>query len=83
MLNFDHSRDSEWLLVGQDDQPVRPGEACTTFVASEEDGPRRADQLADTLAWRVQIRKGIHRPTRHAVTTLVDVVFSRSDIERR
>lgn len=80
ILNFEHPVGSDWNLKGMRTEPLQPGEAYTTFVASSEEGLQRATDDARRLVWRLQVRKGIHRETRHGVTTLVDVVFSTSDI---
>jgi hypothetical protein len=77
LLNYEHQRDSEWNIAQQPTEPLPPGAALTTFVASAEQPPA----LNGDLVWRIQFRKGINRSSRKGVTTLVDVGFSSTDIQ--
>jgi len=80
ILNFLHPAGSNFLLTGQNvSHPVKPGEAVEVFVASAELPETELTQSSWT--WRVQFRKGVHQPSGHGVTTVVDVAFDTSEIQ--
>lgn len=79
VLVYDLPIDSEWGLVGQSaGRKIGPGESLETFIPTTEEG---IAELEGELIWRVQFRKGYHPQSRRGVTTLIEVVFSSSDIE--
>lgn len=80
-LNFLHTMDNNFVIVGQDSGKVlRPGELLTTFVAeSDEDVDVRAE-ASTPFVWRVQFRKGVNLSSGNGVTTLIDIEFSGADI---
>ncbi|MFN7867072.1 MAG: hypothetical protein ACK5TX_06675, partial [Planctomyces sp.] len=79
ILNFLHTALSNLLLTGQHvDTPVTPGQTVEVFVASAELPETELKQASWT--WRIQFRKGVHQPSGHGVTTLVDVTFDTSEI---
>lgn len=81
LLNFLHSPDSNFVIVGQNaGRLIQPGETVTVFVACAESPDSRATADADDFTWRVQFRKGVNLNSGHGVTTLVDVRFSATDI---
>lgn len=81
VLNFYHSPNSSFNIQGMASRvPLKPGETRTTFVASAEDVNKWIQQTSD-CRWRLQLRKGLHPETDRSVTTLVDVMFSASDIQ--
>ncbi len=83
VLNFLQSADSNFVIVDQNAGAViSPDETLTTFVASDESIMNVFPDTRNRYEWRVHFRKGVHRTSGHGVTTLVDVKFTESDIER-
>lgn len=80
-LNYLHSMDNNFLIVGQDSAKVlQPGEVLSTFIAgSDEEGDLQSGDTAQ-FVWRVQFRKGVDVSSGHGVTTLIDVEFSELDL---
>lgn len=79
ILNYLHPAGSNFLLTGQNvSTPVNPGQSVEVYVASAELPELELAQTSWT--WRIQFRKGIHQPSGHGVTTLVDVSFDTSEI---
>jgi len=79
ILNYLHPAASNFLLTGQNvSTPVNPGQSVEVYVASAELPEQELAQTSWT--WRIQFRKGIHQPSGHGVTTLVDVFFDTSEI---
>lgn len=80
VLNFLHSAESSFDIVGQNsNEKIAPGKSVSSLVASSDVISEYRD--AAEYRWRVQIRKGINRTSQQGVTTLIDVVFSREDVE--
>lgn len=78
-LNFEHAADADWNLKQQNAATViAPGEKLLTYCASDETGPELVGH--DQLRWRLQFRKGVNVSSKNGVTTLVDVVFTPSEI---
>ena len=79
ILNYLHPAGSNFQLTGQNvSTPISPGQSAEVYVASAE---LPESELAQTSwTWRIQFRKGIHQPSGHGVTTLVDVSFDTSEI---
>lgn len=74
-----HSPDDPWNLKGQAlGKAIGPGEKCVIYIPTESEN---LEVLQGDLVWRVQFRKGFHPETKHGVTTLIDVMFSDSQIE--
>lgn len=81
ILNYLHSADSNFVIVGQNaGQLIPPGESVTVFVASSETPETRTTARPEDFTWRVQFRKGVNTSSGHGVTTLVDVRFPNSAI---
>ena len=80
-LNFLHSMDNNFVIVGQESAKVlQPGESLTTFVAeSDEEGDVHAEDSTPCV-WRVQFRKGVNMFSGNGVTTLIDIKFSGADV---
>ena len=68
---------SEWNVVGQPLDPLKPGESVETIVAA---GPQNIEKLGANAVWRLQLRKGYHDATGHGVTTLVEVPFDATAV---
>jgi hypothetical protein len=78
VLMYDHPTTSEWDLTGQQlGVALAPGDSVETYLPSGEAGA----ELSGPLVWRVHFRKG-YSPKGYGVTTLVDVVFDVTDVER-
>ena len=81
ILNLLHSSESSFDLVGQNSRKVlQPGESMETFVACDRRIAEVKEDSVSSFRWRIQIRKGVHQPSGHGVTTLVDVSFRPGDI---
>lgn len=81
ILNFFHSPKSSFEIVGLESRRVlQPDESRSTFIASSQGTDEWLDDSAK-LTWRIQLRKGVHPGSSHSVTTLIDVLFSATDIE--
>jgi hypothetical protein len=81
ILNFLQSLDSNFLIIGQNSGKVlAPGELMEACFASSTDIQNLTLDESSKLTWRIQFRKGVHWDSGHGVTTLVDVVFTGSDI---
>ncbi len=81
-LNFLQSMDNPFLLIGQNSaKPIAPGETIETFVASSVAINSITLDSSAKCTWRVQIRKGVNIESGNGVTTLIDVVFSGSDVQ--
>lgn len=80
-LNYLHSMDNNFLIVGQNSAKVlRPTEVLSTFIVrSDDEGALNREEDAHYV-WRIQFRKGVHVPSGNGVTTLIDVKFTGSDI---
>lgn len=80
-LNFLHSMDSNFVIVGQESAKcLLPGESLTTFVAASEEEDGVDAEESTPFVWRVQFRKGVNLSGGDGVTTLIDVRFSGTDI---
>jgi hypothetical protein len=64
---------SEWGIVGQEFQELKPGETLETQVVSEKDALKRA---VPEMTWRVRLRTGLDQ------TDYVGVRFNQSDVKR-
>jgi hypothetical protein len=81
VLNFLQTMDNAFVIVGQQSgKVIIPEETLETFIASSEDIQYVTPTAETGYTWRVQFRKGVHESSGHGVTTLVDVLFSESDI---
>ena len=79
VFTLNHSPDDPFNLKGQNlGQALKPGESCTVFIPSSEEG---IEELDGDLIWRMQFRKGFHPKSMHGVTTLIEIEFDASDIE--
>jgi hypothetical protein len=75
---FDLTPSGNWLLKGENlDRELVPGQVLETFVPTT---PEQIDSLSGDLVWRVHFRKGYNRTSFRGVTTLIEVLFNRSDI---
>lgn len=82
VLNFLHSPHSNFIMADQNaGTSVAPGESVVQFVASSEDIGSVPASANNQYTWRVHLRKGVHLPSGHGVTTLVDVLFQEADIQ--
>lgn len=83
LLNFLHSRDSNFIIAEQNAGKVlAPGETVQTFVACSEAVVDCVTDQHSVYRWRVHFRKGIHEASGRGVTTLIDVLFGQADITR-
>ena len=81
VLNFLQTMDNAFVIVGQQSgKVIIPEETLETFVASSEDIQYITPTAETGYTWRVQFLKGVHESSGHGVTTLVDVLFSETDI---
>ncbi len=77
---LDHPQTSEWDLAGQQlGHRLQPGESLETYIPSQ---PIEGTLPAGKLLWRVHFRKGFHEASGHGVTTLIDVAFNATAVER-
>ena len=75
---FDLTPNGKWLLKGENlDRELVPGQVLETFVPTTSD---QIDSLSGDLVWRVHFRKGYNRISFRGVTTLIEVLFNKSDI---
>lgn len=75
---FSHPATSEWDLADQKlGGSLAPGESLETYLPSSDFG---LDALGEEVHWRMQVRKGLS-PNSKGVTTIVDTVFHRQQIE--
>ncbi len=82
VLNFLHSPNSNFVITGQNAaQLLSPGSTIQTFVACDENITGLATNSDTQYSWRVQFRKGVNTNSGHGVGTLVDVLFTETDIE--
>ncbi len=78
VLLYDHTQNL-WNPKGQDlSRTLRPDETFETYLPTEPEG---IDQLKGDLVWRVHFRKGFNSKSMRGVTTLIEVVFNRNDIQ--
>jgi hypothetical protein len=81
VLNFLQTMDNAFVIVGQQSgKVIIPEETLETFIACSEDIQYMTPTAETGYTWRVQFRKGVHESSGHGVTTLVDVLFSETDI---
>lgn len=81
VLNFLQTMDNAFVIVGQQSgKVILPEETFETFIACSEDIQYITATPETGYTWRVQFRKGVHGSSGHGVTTLVDVLFSETDI---
>jgi hypothetical protein len=81
VLNFLQTMDNAFVIVGQQSgKVIVPEETLETFIACSEDIQYITPTAETGYTWRVQFRKGVHESSGHGVTTLVDVLFSETDI---
>ena len=80
LLNFLQDPDSNFLLTGQNTGHIlKPGEELLTWIPS---APLPDETLQpDSYLWRLQFRKGVHTPSGHGVTTLIECKFNPNQIE--
>jgi hypothetical protein len=79
LLNFLQDPDSNFLLTDQQTGRVlKPGEELLTWIPSAS-LPDETLQ-PDNYVWRIQFRKGIHRPSGRGVTTLIECEFNPTQI---
>ncbi len=75
---YRHSKTSDWDLQNQQlGRVLEPGESYETYIPSTEELSRK---LPENANWRLQFRKGFS-PSGNGVTTIIDVVFHREDVE--
>ncbi|MBX3438338.1 MAG: hypothetical protein KF861_12665, partial [Planctomycetaceae bacterium] len=55
-----------------------PGQSVDVYLPAE---PIDLDAIEGEWIWRMHIRKGYHASTGHGVTTLVEVVWNRDDVQ--
>ena len=73
--------DNAFVIVGQQSgKVILPEETFETFIACSEEIQYITPTAETGYTWRVQFRKGVHGSSGHGVTTLVDVLFSETDI---
>ncbi len=78
VLPYPHAPHSEFDLMGQNlGYQLKPGESIETYIPCDSEGMKA---LKGSLVWRVHFRKG-YAKTGHGVTTLIDVVFHRSEVQ--
>jgi hypothetical protein len=81
VLNFLQTMDNAFVIVGQQSgKVILPEETFETFIACSEEIQYITATPETGYTWRVQFRKGVHGSSGHGVTTLVDVLFSETDI---
>jgi hypothetical protein len=81
VLNFLQTMDNAFVIVGQQSgKVILPEETFETFIACSEEIQYLTATPETGYTWRVQFRKGVHGSSGHGVTTLVDVLFSETDI---
>lgn len=81
VLNFLQTMDNAFVIVGQQSgKAIIPEETLETFIACSEEIQYVTVTPETGYTWRVQFRKGVHGSSGHGVTTLVDVLFSETDI---
>jgi hypothetical protein len=81
ILNFLQSLDSNFVIIGQNSGKIlAPGESMEACFASSTDIQNIKLDESTKFTWRIQFRKGVHVESGYGVTTLVDVVFTGSDI---
>ena len=77
VLPYPHPPHSEFDLVGQNlGIQLKPGDSVETFIPCDTEGMQ---SLQGELVWRIHMRKG-YAKSGHGVTTLVDVIFHRSEV---
>lgn len=80
LLNFPQDPDSNFLLTDQKTgQVLKPGEELLTWIPSAS-LPDETLQ-PDNYVWRIQFRKGVHRPSGRGVTTLIECEFNPTQIQ--
>ena len=81
VLNYFHSSDSEWNLKDQHagHRLAEKNQKLVTYVVCDPYTYGAVVNDAQSLVWRIQIRKGLGS-SGNGVTTLVDVHFNPSDI---
>ncbi len=68
----------DWDFAAVEDDPVlAPGESLEIYLPSSEDA---YDKMEGKITWRVQFRKGYHPESKRGVTTLIEVVFDKSQV---
>lgn len=78
VLLYDHTQNL-WNPKGQDlSRTLRPDETFETYLPTEPEG---IGELKGDLVWRVHFRKGFNPKSMRGVTTLIEVVFNRNDIQ--
>ena len=78
VYTFDLTPNGNWLLKGENlDREFKPGQVLETFIPTT---PEQIESLSGDLVWRVHFRKGYNRNSFRGVTTLVEVLFKKSDI---
>ena len=81
VLNFLQTMDNAFVIVGQQSgKVILPEETFETFIACSEEIQYLTATPETGYTWRVQFRKGVHGSSGHGVTTLVDVLFSETEI---
>ena len=81
VLNFLQTMDNAFVIAGQQSgKVILPEETFETFIACSEEIQYITATPETGYTWRVQFRKGVHSSSGHGVTTLVDVLFSETDI---
>ncbi|MBL4884470.1 MAG: hypothetical protein JKY95_08040 [Planctomycetaceae bacterium] len=77
-LLFDLEMVGDWNFAGtQEETLLSPGESVELYLPSDE---ASYDKMQGEITWRVQFRKGYHPKSKRGVTTLIEVVFDKSDI---
>ncbi len=78
ILLYDLAFEDIWDLKNQNiDQELKPGESFETYLPSEEES---IDTLKGELVWRIHFRKGYNHQSLRGVTTLIEVLFSGTDV---
>ena len=78
---YEWPTNSEWLMKNQKlDTELKPGETWETYIPSNDE--QAIERLEGPVAWRVHFRKGYNRTTYRGVTTIVEVEFDSSDIQK-
>jgi hypothetical protein len=81
VMVYDHNTSGDWDLKAQKAGfEIPPGEEIETYIPTTPDGVEQVLGSDEELVWRVHFRKG-YSPKNYGVTTVIEVMFSESDIE--